>query len=167
MLWSLTKILLFVAVVVAVTLGLGQLLETSGGIRISVANTEFTLTPMMSVVALVVMLFAFWLILKLLGLLVATFRFLNGDETAVSRYFARNRERKGYEALSDGLVALASGEGRTAMAKAAKAEKLLRRPEITSLITAQAAEQTGDTRKAQDIYKRLLTDEKTLSLIHI
>lgn len=161
MLWSLTKILLFVGVVVLLTLGLGQLLETSGDTRISFAGTEYTLTPLMTVIALIVMLAAFWVILKLLGLLVATFRFLNGDETAVSRYFARNRERKGYEALSEGLVALASGEGRTAMTKAAKAEKLLRRPEITSLITAQAAEQTGDTRTAQSIYKGMLTDDKT------
>lgn len=161
MLWSLTKILLFVCVVIAVTFGLGQLLETSGGIQISVANTEYNLTPLQSVIGLVVLLLAFWIILKLLGLLVATFRFLNGDETAVSRYFARNRERKGFDALSEGMVALASGEGRTAMAKAAKAEKYLKRPELTNLITAQAAEQAGDTRKAQDIYKRLLTDEKT------
>ena len=47
------------------------------------------------------------------------------------------------------------------MTKAAKAEKYLRRPELTNLITAQAAEQTGDTRKAQEVYKRLLTDERT------
>ncbi len=51
-----------------------------------------------------------WLLLRLLGLLGAVFRFLNGDETAISRYFDRNRERKGYAALSEGLVALASGE---------------------------------------------------------
>ncbi|MDA8746629.1 heme biosynthesis protein HemY [Litoreibacter sp.] len=161
MLWSLVKILVFVALVIAATFGVSALLETSGEVRISVANTEFTLTPLVALLGLVVLLFAFWVTLKLLNLLIAVFRFLNGDETAISRYFDRSRERKGFEALADGLMALASGEGRTAMAKAAKAEKYLKRPELTNLITAQAAEQNGDTRKAQEVYKRLLTDERT------
>ncbi len=161
MVWSLVKILIFVAAVIAVTLGVSQLLETSGEVRIAVANQEYTLTPLVALVGIVVLLFAFWVTLKLLNLLVAIFRFLNGDETAISRYFDRSRERKGFEALADGLMALASGEGRTAMAKAAKAEKYLKRPELTNLITAQAAEQSGDTRKAQEVYKRLLTDERT------
>lgn len=161
MLWSLIKILVFVGVVIVVALGLGQLLETSGGVRISIANMEYTLRPLTAIIGLVVVLFAFWLLLKILGLLMATFRFLNGDETAVSRYFDRNRERKGFEALADGLMALASGEGRTAMSKAAKAEKYLKRPELTNLITAQAAEIAGDNRKAQEVYKRLLADDRT------
>ncbi len=161
MVWSLVKILIFVGLIVLLTMGVSTLLETSGEVRISVANTEFTLTPLVALVGLVVLLFAFWVALKILNLLVAVFRFLNGDETAISRYFDRSRERKGFEALADGLMALASGEGRTAMAKAAKAEKYLKRPELTNLITAQAAEQSGDTRKAQEVYKRLLTDERT------
>ena len=161
MIWSLVKILIFVGLIVLATMGVSQLLETSGEVSISVANTEFTLTPMVALLGLVALLFAFWVLLKILNLLVAVFRFLNGDETAISRYFDRNRERKGFEALADGLMALASGEGRTAMAKAAKAEKYLKRPELTNLITAQAAEQSGDTRKAQEVYKRLLTDERT------
>ena len=161
MVWSLVKILIFVAIVIGLTLGVSQLLETSGEVRIAVANQEYTLTPLVALVGIVVLLFAFWIVLKLLNLLVAVFRFLNGDETAISRYFDRSRERKGFEALADGLMALASGEGRTAMAKAAKAEKYLKRPELTNLITAQAAEQSGDTRKAQEVYKRLLTDERT------
>ena len=161
MLWSLIKILIFVGVVVLATFGVIQLLETSGEVRVSVANTEFTLTPLVALIGLALLMFAFWVGLKLLSLLVATFRFLNGDETAISRYFDRNRERKGYEALSEGMMALASGEGRTAMAKAARAEKYLKRPELTNLITAQAAEQTGDTAKAQEVYKRLLTDDRT------
>lgn len=161
MIWSLVKILIFVGLIVLATVGVSMLLETSGEVRIAVANREYILTPLVALLGLVVLLFAFWVLLKVLNLLVAVFRFLNGDETAISRYFDRSRERKGFEALADGLMALASGEGRTAMAKAAKAEKYLKRPELTNLITAQAAEQSGDTRKAQDVYKRLLTDERT------
>ncbi|MCY4180065.1 MAG: heme biosynthesis protein HemY, partial [Litoreibacter sp.] len=161
MIWSFVKILVFVLVVIGATFGVIQLLETSGEVRISVANTEFTLTPLVTIVGLALLMFAFWVTLKLINLLIAVFRFLNGDETAISRYFDRSRERKGFEALADGMMALASGESKTAMAKASRAEKYLKRPELTNLIAAQAAEQSGDTRKAQEVYKRLLKDERT------
>ncbi|MCR9127386.1 MAG: tetratricopeptide repeat protein [Rhodobacteraceae bacterium] len=161
MLWSLIKILLFVTIVAALTLGAGYLMESEGGIQITVAGTEFTLGPLQSVIAAVIVVVAVWIFLKLLSLLVAVLRFLNGDETAISRYFDRNRERKGFQALSEGMLALASGEGRLALAKAAKAEKYLQRPELTNLLTAQAAELSGDTKKAAETYKLLVANEST------
>ena len=161
MLWSLLKIVLFVALVAALTLGAGYLLESDGGIQITAGGTEFTLGPLQSVIAVLVFILAVWLFFKLVALLVATLRFINGDETAISRYFDRNRERKGYKALSDGLMALASGEGRLAMAKATKAERYLHKPELTDLITAQAAEMVGDRAKAEQVYKRLVQNEET------
>ncbi|NOD33407.1 MULTISPECIES: heme biosynthesis protein HemY [unclassified Ruegeria] len=161
MLWSLFKILVFVAIIGLLALGGHFLMQTSGGVQITVAGTEFTLGPLQSVIALGVLVFAVWLFFKLLSLLVATLKFLNGDETALSRYFDRSREQRGYQALADGLMALASGEGRAAMTKANKAEKLLNKPELTNLLVAQAAEMTGDTKKAADTYKKLVTNNAT------
>ncbi|WGW04540.1 heme biosynthesis protein HemY [Tropicibacter oceani] len=161
MLWSLIKIVIFVALVAALTLGAGYLMESSGGIQITAAGTEFTLGPLQSVIAAVVLVVLVWLFFKLFGLVIALLKFINGDETALSRYFDRNRERKGFQALSEGLMALASGEGRLAMAKAQKADKYLHRPDLTNLITAQAAEMVGDNKKAEEVYKRLLKDENT------
>jgi len=161
MLWSLFKIVLFVVIVAALTLGAGFLLESSGGIQITAGGTEFTLGPLQSVIAALVAILAVWIFLKLFTLLIATLKFINGDETAISRYFDRNRERKGFQALSEGLMALASGEGRLAMAKATKAEKYLHKPELTDLITAQAAEMTGDRKKAEEVYKRLVQNDTT------
>ncbi|SIS51351.1 HemY protein [Roseivivax lentus] len=161
MLWSLIKIVLFVAIVAALTLGASYLLEAEGGIQITVAGMEFTFGPLQSVIAAIVLFVAVWLLLKIVSLLIAVLKFINGDETAITRYFDRNRERKGYQALGDGLTALASGEGRVALAKAQKAERYLHKPEVTDILAAQAAEQIGDTRKAEDIYKRLLKNDAT------
>ncbi len=161
MIWSLLKILLYVAVIAALTLGAGSLMETGGGIRIAVAGWEFTLGPLPAIVTGLALLVGVWLLLRITGLVVATLRFFSGDETAISRYFDRNRERKGFQALADGMMAIASGEGRVAMAKAARAEKFLGRPELTNLLSAQAAELSGDTRKAVEVYKRLLGDDRT------
>lgn len=161
MLWSLIKILGFVAIIALLTVGAGLLLETDGGLLITVAGTEYPLGPFQSVIAGLLLVVCVWVFLKLLSLLVATLKFLNGDETALSRYFDRNRERKGFQALSDGLMALASGEGRVAMAQAAKAEKYLNKPELTNLLTAQAAELSGDTKKATETYKKLIAVDAT------
>ncbi|WP_187428508.1 Lipopolysaccharide assembly protein B [Roseobacter fucihabitans] len=161
MLWSLIKIILFVVAVAALALGAGYLLESEGGVQITVMGSEYTFSPLQSVIAVVVLVVAVWLLLKLISLLMATWHFLAGDETALSRYFDRNRERKGFEALSEGLMALASGEGRVAMARAAKAEKYLNKPGLTNLLTAQAAEMAGDRRKAEETYKKLVADDAT------
>lgn len=161
MLWSLLKILVFVAIVALLALGAGILMETAGGVQITVAGTEYTLGALQSVMALVALVLIVWLFFKLLSLLIATLKFLNGDETALSRYFDKGREAKGYQALSDGLMALASGEGRLALAKASRAERYLEKPELTDLLTAQAAEMAGDTKKAAAAYKRLLGNQNT------
>ena len=101
MLWSLIKIVLFVVLVAALAWGAGFLLESEGGIQLTVAGTEYTLGPLQSVIAVLLLMFAVWVLLKIVALLSAVWHFLNGDETALSRYFDRNRERKGYEALSE------------------------------------------------------------------
>ena len=161
MLWSIIKIVVFVALVAAAAFGAGYLLELDGGVRIQMAGLEFNLTPLMAVIVLIVMVVAIWVLLKLASFLIAVLKFINGDETAISRHFSRNRQEKGYKALSEGVMALASGEGDLAMAQASKAEKYLKKPALTNLITAQAAEMKGDRRKAEEVYKRLLTNEKT------
>lgn len=161
MLWSLIKIIIFVGVVGALAWGAGILLEAEGGLQVSAFGFELNPGPLESVLLLVLLVFTVWVLLKAMALVIALWKFLNGDETALSRYFDRNRERKGYDALSEGLMALASGEGRLAMAKAAKADKYLNKPELTNLLIAQAAELAGDTRKAEETYRKLVENEQT------
>ncbi|MEP1586239.1 MAG: heme biosynthesis HemY N-terminal domain-containing protein [Tateyamaria sp.] len=161
MIWSLVKIIIFVVAVAALALGAGWLLEAEGGIRIIVGGVERTLDPLLSVIALILLVLAIWIGLKVLGLLVAFWKFLNGDETAISRYFARNKASKGFDALAEGMMALASGEGRLALAKAEKADKYLNRPELTNLLTAQAAELAGDHKKAEETYRKLVQNDAT------
>ncbi|MEL6618484.1 MAG: heme biosynthesis HemY N-terminal domain-containing protein [Pseudomonadota bacterium] len=161
MIWSLVKIILFVVAVAALALGAGWLLEADGGVRVVVAGQEITLGPLQSVIALVALIVAIWLGLKLMGLLVATWHFLNGDETAISRFFERRKYARGYDALAEGMMALASGEGRVALAKAEKANRYLDRPELTNLLTAQAAELAGDRKKAEETYRKLVENDAT------
>ncbi|MBK5947253.1 heme biosynthesis protein HemY [Rhodobacter veldkampii DSM 11550] len=161
MIWSFVKVALFLVIVAALTLGAMRLADSGEGVRITVADYEFTLGALQAAIVAVLAVIAIWVVFKLLGLALAVIRFIAGDETAISRYFDRSRERKGYEALAEGMLAIASGEGRIAQVKAARAARYLRRPELTTLLAAQAAEVSGDTRKAAAAYKKLLDNNTT------
>ena len=161
MLWSLLKVLVFVGIAALLAFGAAWILETPGQVKIAFGGREFFLTPIGFLIAVVAVILLGMLLLKLLGFLGAVIRFLLGDETAISRYFARSRERKGFDALSDGMVALASGNSRLATKKAHRAEKLLNRPDVTLLLTAQAAEMSGDRAGAFEAYKALLPNDRT------
>jgi HemY protein len=161
MLWLLLKVIIFIALVAGLTWGAGLLLEMGELATLTVMGREFVLTPLLAVLGTIVLLIAVWLLFRLVGLLVATLRFLNGDETAISRYFNRRAERKGYEALAEGMMALAAGEGRLAIRKAERAEKYLGRPELTKLVVAQGAEMVGDAPLATETFKALVADDRT------
>lgn len=161
MLFSLFRILFFVVAVLALTFAATLLIQAEAVLRIAFAGWEFSFRPLQLVIAVLVLIVAVWIILKALGLLIAVLRFFNGDETAISRYLDRDRERRGFQALSDGMMALAAGEGRLALIKAQRAEGYLDRPELTNLLIAQAAELVGDAQKAELAYKGLLADPRT------
>lgn len=161
MVWSLLKILFFVTLVAVLTLGAGVLLDLQQGLRVQIAGWEFTLTPLAAVITALALVALIWLLMKIVGLIVATLRFLNGDETAISRYFDRNRERRGYKAMSEAMLAVAAGEGRLALMRAQRAERYLQKPELTNLLVAQAAELAGDAGRAEVAYKALLGHDDT------
>lgn len=155
MLGSVIKIALFILVVAAITFGVNHLIETPGGITIRFGEWEFALTPLFFAGLLLAGFLGLWLIFRLVGLVLAVFRFLMGDETAISRHFDRRSEQKGLKAFAQGMAALQSGDARKAKQKAQKAERLLQKPELTRLLNAQAAELAGDRERARVYYKAL------------
>lgn len=161
MFWTVLKIVLFFAVVAGLVVGAEALMNQEAGLRIAVANTEFTLGPVQMAVAAVLLVAGLWLLMKLVGLSVAVLRFINGDDTAISRYFEKNRRRRGLEALTEGFLALAAGEGDKALTKGRKAEKLLEDQALTTLLIAQSAQAKGNTALAEQYYKRLLEDDRS------
>ena len=165
MLTSLFKIVLFLMLVVALAFAATYLMDDNntviGDLMITLAGVEYTLSAIEAVIVLSILVILIWVGLKLLSLLVATLRFINGDDTAISRYFNRSRERRGYRALSEGMMALASGDADAAMSKAVQAVRYLQQPALTNLLAAQAAEMSGNMTRAEQIYKELIKDPQT------
>ena len=161
MLLSLVRVILFIAFIVAATVACSYLIEAGGEIKLSFNGEEHRFAPIVGLTGIASFMIAVWVMFKLFGLLTALFKFFNGGETFVSRYFNRNRQRKGFESLADSMVALASGEGKIALQKAAKAERYFGHSELTQLISAQAAEMSGDTKHALKNFEKLLKNNRT------
>ena len=76
------------------------------------------------------------------------------------RRAARKRER-GYQALTQGMVAVAAGDAEEAKRQARRAGALLDDPPLTLLLAAQAAQLDGDEAAARGYFSRMIEREET------
>ncbi|MBE3637435.1 heme biosynthesis protein HemY [Mangrovicoccus algicola] len=161
MLWTLIKILVFVAVVAAAVYGITLVAASGETLTVLFAGYEITLGPIQALIAVLLLFVAVWIVLRIVGLVVALLRFIAGDKTAFTRWFYRHREKRGNQLLTEGMLALASGDSRLALRKARAADGKLPHDEVAVLLAAQAAEQMGDRTLAVDSYKKLLSSDRT------
>ena len=101
----------------------------------------------LAALAVVLML---WLISRILG-----------SPRAISRRRRERRRRVGYEALTRGMVAVAAGDALEARRYARRAESLLAEPPLTLLLSAQAAQISGDELAAKKFFTAMLHRPET------
>ena len=99
------------------------------------------------------------LILACLGLWLL-YRWIIGAPGALLEGWGESRRRRGYRELTQGLAAVAAGDGVEAQKHARKAEQLLSEPPLTLLLSAQAAQLTGDRESAARAFNAMLDDEQ-------
>jgi len=79
----------------------------------------------------------------------------------------QRRDASGHKALTLGLMAVSAGEAREARKQAARAQRLMQAPQLTDLLSAQAAHLAGDHQAASRYFKSLTKDKDTAFLGHI
>ncbi|MDI1285266.1 MAG: heme biosynthesis HemY N-terminal domain-containing protein [Reyranella sp.] len=102
------------------------------------------------VVVLILLAVAAWLL----------WRWIAGAPGALLEGWGDSRRRRGYRELTQGLAAVAAGDGAEAQKHARKAEQLLAEPALTLLLSAQAAQLTGDRDGARRAFDAMLKDEQ-------
>jgi HemY protein len=101
------------------------------------------------------------LLLMLLGIaLWLTYRSIVSAPGALLDGWGDNRKRRGYRSLTQGLAAVAAGDGAEAQKHARRAEQLLSEPALTMLLSAQAAQLTGDSEGARKAFNDMLEDDQ-------
>ena len=85
----------------------------------------------------------------------------------LGRNLARRRTESGHRALALGLMAVSAGEPDEARRQASRAQRLLAAPQLTDLLSAQAAHLSGDHRAADRYFSSLTRDRDTAFLGHV
>lgn len=104
---------------------------------------------------------ALLLLMVLAAILYSLWRALRGGPGALGRRRNAKKREQGYRALTQGMVAVAAGDGDAAKRYAAKAESLLHEPPLTLLLSAQAAQLQGDEQAASRYFKAMLERKET------
>src|SRR3954465_4538527 len=98
-------------------------------------------------------------VLILLGIaLWLLYRWIVGAPSALLEGWGESRRRRGYRELTQGLAAVAAGDGVEAQRHARRAEQLLSEPPLTLLLSAQAAQLNGDRAAATRAVDAMLKD---------
>ena len=88
------------------------------------------------------------------------YRWIVGAPFALLEGWGESRKKRGYRELTQGLAAVAAGDGVEAQKHARKAEQLLAEPPLTLLLSAQAAQLAGDRDGAKRAFNAMLEDEQ-------
>ena len=108
-----------------------------------------------------VLIFAAAIAAILVALLYRFWRSLYRAPGDVGRAVQSGRRRRGYKALTQGMVAVAAGEPDEASRWAKRADTLLDEPPLTMLLSAQAAQLTGDEAAAKRYFTAMLDSDET------
>src|SRR6185312_9115021 len=92
------------------------------------------------------------------------YRWIMGAPGALLEGWGESRRRRGYRELTQGLAAVAAGDGVEAQKHARKAERLLAEPSLTLLLSAQAAQLADDRVAANRAFTAMLDDQQTAFL---
>jgi len=124
--------------------------------QISIQWLGYRLEPPIGLLVLAVLAFTVVVIL-----LYRVIRAILGTPSRIGRARSNSRRKRGYKALSQGMVAVAAGDAQEAQRWSRRADDLLEDPPITLLLAAQAAQLNGDEKAAEKYFNAMLEKPET------
>lgn len=161
MLSRIAYVLIILCVILGGAFAMNFLVEEPGSLSLDYGGNIYELTLFDAAMLLVIGIIGILVVITLVRFVIALIRFIGGDENAFGGFWTRRRERRGLDALSKGMLALAAGDAKTAQKKAKIAEQRLMRPELTRLLNAQAAVLAGENAKAERYFKAMMAEPDT------
>ena len=149
-----TRILIFVLLVVAIAAGLGWLADRPGTVTVEWLGYEIETSAFVAAVAVIAL--ASFCILAF-----ALLRYVWTRPAAVTSYVRERRRQQGLDALSRGLLAIGVGDRAQAQRYAGIAGRYLPREPLTALLRAQAAQLKGDPGAARRAFETMLDRPET------
>lgn len=151
------RVLAFLVFAALVAWGAVWLSDTPGTVSIvwlgyRIDTTASVLIVLVALIAVIAALaYRFW-------------RFLWRAPRAFVQSRQMRRRARGYQALTQGMVAVAAGDPEEAQRSARRADALLHDPPLTLLLSAQAAQLQGDEQAAKRFFTQMLDRPETAFL---
>ena len=153
------RLLIFIALVLALGFGFAWLADRPGEMVITWQGQQIEMSLMVAVstlVSLIVAVMITWWIIKILVT----------SPQAFSRYFRARKRDRGYQALSTGLIAAGAGDAATAKKMNKRARGLIRvdQEPLIHLLEAQTALIEGRHDEARQTFEAMVDDPETREL---
>jgi HemY protein len=151
------RVILLVLVIIALSLGGAWIADHPGSFSVDWLGWRVETSFAVALAVLVVALVALAIVIRLLSGLVT------GPKSFLRRR-AEHRRRRGLEAMTRGLAAVAAGDARDARKLSARAERLLDAQPLADMLAAQSAQLAEDPAEAERRWTRMLEHEETAEL---
>ena len=148
------RVFSILAVFLVFAAGFAWLADNPGMVQFTWAGREVETSLMVFAVAFV----AFIIIL---GIVWSVLRTIWRSPHMLKGYFSARRRDKGYNALSNGLVAVGEGDAKRAQKAAHDANKFLKDAPLALLLKAQAAQLAGEYETARKTFHSMLEEPET------
>lgn len=135
----------FLVIIGLIALGAGWLAGNPGAVMLEWQNYQVNTSVAVLIAAVLVFAGIVALLYRLWWSLLRTPRL-------IGRARRERRRRRGFEALSRGMVAVAAGDAEAARRQARRADRYLDDPPLTMLLSAQAAQMEGDDKAAEKYF---------------
>ena len=148
------KIVLFLLVLTGLAFGFAWIADQPGSVSLVFSGRTYEVDLVVALgfaLALIVASMILWSII----------RFVFRIPTLMSFTARMRRRNKGFAALTRGMVAAGAGDAKTAARAARDAEKLMGSEPLALLLSAQAAQLSGDRAGAERIFRRMIDQSDT------
>ncbi len=151
------RALVFIVFLALLAVGLGWLADRPGTIALTWEGWQVRTSMMTAAIILLVGIVVLLLVLALL-------RSLLRAPESVSIFFRTRRRSRGFNAVTQGMIAVGSGDVRRAQRQANEAERILGTEPLALLLRAQAAQLSGDRAAAEAAFTAMLDEPETKPL---
>ncbi|MEQ8357560.1 MAG: heme biosynthesis HemY N-terminal domain-containing protein [Kiloniellaceae bacterium] len=148
------RVIVFAVLAVAAIVAAFWLAQNPG--YVSIEWLGYRMEPPISFLVLVAIAFSIAVVL-----LYRIIRGIIGAPGRIGQALSSSRRKRGYKALSQGMVAVAAGDAQEAARWARRADDLLEDPPLTLLLSAQAAQLGGDDKAAEKYFNAMLEKPET------